>query len=383
MKNQIRTKSLLILLILGSLLSCRQKPDDSSVVRSGKYKESIKKAYNKVGLFYQSNFIPGLAVAVSIDNQVVWAEGFGYSNYEFKVKASPMHKYRIGQVTELITALTAAKLYEDGKLQLDKPVAEYLPEMKLKSADFTIHQLGAHAAGIRPENTAANNGKTNSLETLIPTFINDYLAFKPGSGFLRSELGFDLIGYLIEKNSKESYTKVVQKTVLDILKLTGTVPDNPFRITENKSSTYEYDIMSQPVVARQIDLRGKEASVGYLSSVLDLVKIGNILIYPGFLKQETIHLLTTPFKLNDGQNSRYGFGLIVEENQKKQTFYGQIGTTKGGCAALLIYPDDKLVIAIAANIGNNSWDLPVFEIADIIMKQLHPEEKEKTTEKTK
>jgi CubicO group peptidase (beta-lactamase class C family) len=253
--------------------------------------------------------------------------------------------------------------------------------MSQKPADFTIRQLGAHAGGIRPENTVAGKGNGTSLETIIPSFINDDLIYEPGSTFAHTELGFDLIGYIIEKNGKDNYTKLVKRTILDTLNLTNTVSDNPFRITENKSSNYDFDFIAQPIVAGSIDLRGKEASAGYLSSVLDLVKIGNTLLYPGFLKQESIDLLTTPYKLSSGLTSQYSFGLIVSKDNKGRTFWGQRGSVQGGCTTLLIYPEDKLVVAIVSNVGNSSWELPVFEIAEIFQNQLHPELAVKNQEK--
>ncbi len=121
MKTQTLFKSLVVLLtICGSSISCTQKTADKSIVRSSKYKQSVIDAYQKVGLFCTINYVPGLTIAVSIDNQLVWADGFGYSSSELKTKASPTHKFRIGQVSELITTLTASKLYEDGKLKIDR-----------------------------------------------------------------------------------------------------------------------------------------------------------------------------------------------------------------------------------------------------------------------
>lgn len=383
MKKQTLCKSLVILLICGSLFSCRQKPADESIVRSRKYKESLTEAYQKVGLFCTLNYIPGLTVAVSIDNQLVWADGYGYSDYELKTKTSPSHKFRIGQVSELITTLTAAKLYEQGKLKIDQPVAELLPELRQNPTNYTIHQLGVHSAGIRAENTFAGKGTVNSINNLIPTFINDDLLYEPGTNVLHTELGFDLIGYIIQKTNNELFTKVVKKILLDSLKLSNTTHDNPYSIIENKCRTYDYDYLSQPMAAGPINLGGKEASAGYLSSVLDLVKIGNTLLYPGFLKQGTIDLITKPYTLKNGQISQLGFGIIVNKDNEGRTFYGQRGTVSGGCTSLLIYPEDKLVIAIACNIGNASWELPVFDIAAIFQNQLHPEKKAKTQEDQK
>lgn len=380
MKAQTLSRIILILLICGSLLSCRQKPADESIVRSQKYKESLTEAYRKVGLFCTLNYIPGLTVAVSIDNQLVWADGFGYSSYELKTKASPSHKFRIGQVSELITALTVAKLSEEGKLKMDQPVAELLPGLSQKPTNYTIYQLGTHSSGIRAENALAGKGNTINLDTLILSFIHDDLLYEPGTNFLHTELGFDLIGYIIQKTNNELFTKVVKKTVLDTLKLLNTVQDNPFSIIENKSSTYDNDFLAQPMVAGRIDLRGKEASAGYLSSVIDLVKLGNTLLYPGFLKQETIDLITKPYTFKNGRTSQLGFGIIVNKDNEGHTFWGQRGVVSGGNTGLLIYPEDKLVIAIACNMGNSSSELPVFEIASIFQNQLHPERKAKSQE---
>lgn len=371
---------MLFLVVFGTLFSCRQKPDDKTIVRLPKYKKSIIDSYQKLGVFHATNMVPGFSIAVSIDNQIVWADGIGYSNYELKTKASPSHKFRLGQVTELITAITAAKLSEEGKLQIDKPVAEYLPDMKPKSENFTIRQLGAHSAGIREEESPEGLEKNNTLDKTIASFIDDDLIYKPGAYYVHSGLNYDLIAHLIEKATNSKFSKVVKETLTDTLQLDNTIYEMPMRITENKSNTYDYDFIAQPIVARQVDLRGKEASVGYLSSVLDLVKLGNTLIYPGFLKQETIDLLTTPFKLNNGMSSQYSFGLIISKDDKNHPFYGQRGSVTGGSATVLIYPEDKMVIAIAGNIQGNSWEYPVFEVAQIFQKQLHPEEKEENKE---
>lgn len=374
MKTQNYLYYLLILcLICGSTLSCSRQPADKSVVRDMKYKQSLKEVYKRLGIFCTLNDVPGLSVAVSIDNKLVLADGFGYSSKELKTKASPSNVYRIGQVSELITTLTAAKLAEQGKLSLDKPVKELFPDLSTKPLNYTIYQLGTHVSGIRDQKKEAGKDDINTNEALIPTFINDDLYFEPGTTVLHTELGIDLMGYLIQKSSNEPFLQMVKKTLCDNLKLSGTMPDNPYLIFENKSNQYNYDYIAQPSVAYPIDLRGKEASAGYLSSVLDMVKLGNALLYPGFLKEETLKMFNQPYTLTSGQKSPYGFGLIVNKDIQGHPFYGQKGMVSGGTATLLIYPEDKMVVAMAANIGKSSWELPVFDVASVFQNQLHPD----------
>lgn len=376
------TKSLLILIVSFSINSCNKRPADSSVVRSGKYKKTMIEAYQKMGLFCASNMVPGLTVAVSIDNKIVWADGIGHSNKELNVKASPSHKFRIGQLTETITALTALKLAEEGKLSLEKPVYEYLPDSVKGNSGYSIFQLGTHTSGLRAEENMAGQGNNYTIEEQVKSFISKELVYQPGTYFLHSEYGYDLLGHIIEKTTNEKFVKVVKETLTDTLNLDNTIPDIFFRITENRSSTYDYDIIAQPVIASQVDLRGKEASAGYLSSVTDLVKMGNLLLYPGFLKQESIDLMTKAAKINSEVESRFSFGMIVAKDNRDRLFYGQRGSVTGGCATLLIYPEDKLVIAMAGNVRNNSWELPIFDVAELFLNQLNPElAKEQVQEK--
>jgi CubicO group peptidase (beta-lactamase class C family) len=384
MKTQNLIERLLIMLIFcGAFSSCKRKPADESVVRSPKYKKSLIEAYQKVGVFSTINYIPGLAVAVTIDNQLVWADGFGYSSQELKAKASPSHKFRIGQVTELITSLTAAKLYEEGKLKIDQPVSEIIPGLSKKPVNYTIYQLGVHSAGLRPENIQAGKGEAKTIDAIIPSFIDDDLLYEPGTSVGHTELGFDLMGYIIQKINNRPYSKLVLETLVNKLKLENTTPDNLYSIINNKSNNYDYDYLAQPGGAQTIDLRGKEASAGYLSSVIDLVKMGNAFLYPGFLKKETIDLITKPFTTKSGQTSPFGFGLIVNKDNEGRVFYGQRGAVNGGSCTILIYPEDKLVIAIASNIGNCTWELPVFEVASAFQNQLHPEKAKAQEEKQK
>jgi hypothetical protein len=111
-----------------------------------------------------------------------------------------------------------------------------------------------------------------------------------------------------------------------------------------------------------------------------MVKIGNALLYPGFLKKETLDLITKPYTLVSGQTSPFAFGILVNKDMEGRTFWGQKGLVNGGTSTILIYPEDKLVVAIASNIGSSSWELPVFEVASIFQDQLHPERKAKAKE---
>jgi serine beta-lactamase-like protein LACTB len=162
----------------------------------------------KINILLKEEFgVPGIAVGVSKNNQIVFAKGFGYSDVENGVKVTPNTIMRIASISKPITCAIAAKLYELNKLDIDKPINDYvktLPEFKFKTKSYklTSRQLMCHLSGIR-HYKEKNNYDKNSNQTgdtqypefylnknfkntreALDLFINDELAAEPGIFFL-------------------------------------------------------------------------------------------------------------------------------------------------------------------------------------------------------
>src|SRR5438477_7390008 len=93
--------------------------------------------------------IPGLSVAVAVDGQIIYSEGFGYADVEQRVPAWPTTKFRIGSVSKSLTAVGLVQLVEQGKLDLDVPIQKYVPAFPDKGTLITTRMLAGHLAGIR------------------------------------------------------------------------------------------------------------------------------------------------------------------------------------------------------------------------------------------
>ncbi|KAK2842274.1 hypothetical protein Q5P01_012474 [Channa striata] len=97
---------------------------------------------------------PGLLVAVSVDGVQVWCEGIGYADLENRVPCSPESMMRIASISKSLTSAAVARLCEEGKLDLDVPVQQYVPEFPQKQFDgqdvtITPRMLLSHLSGIR------------------------------------------------------------------------------------------------------------------------------------------------------------------------------------------------------------------------------------------
>src|SRR5262245_18463088 len=100
--------------------------------------------------------LPGVAVGVLSDQQLVWAHGFGLADVEHRVPMTPATKFRMASHSKLFTATAVMQLREDGKLRLDDPVSRHLPWFRVKPADdgdpeITIEELLTHSSGLPRE----------------------------------------------------------------------------------------------------------------------------------------------------------------------------------------------------------------------------------------
>ncbi|ETN79912.1 hypothetical protein NECAME_09522 [Necator americanus] len=98
--------------------------------------------------------IPGLSVGVTVNGHVVWREGFGFANLESGSRCTEDTVMRIASISKPITAAIAARLIQDGKLDLEKPIQDYLPDFPEKKYEgkpvtISLRQLLSHTAGIR------------------------------------------------------------------------------------------------------------------------------------------------------------------------------------------------------------------------------------------
>ena len=100
---------------------------------------------------------PGMAVAVALDGKVVWAEGFGFSDIEQCVPATPNTKFRIGSVSKPLTAVGVALLAEKKHIDLDAPVQRYVPSFPDKGHAITTRQLLGHLGDILRDVPAEND----------------------------------------------------------------------------------------------------------------------------------------------------------------------------------------------------------------------------------
>ena len=145
--------------------------------------------------------VPGLAIALIRNNEIVWTDGFGVANRLTERPVSSKTVFEVASISKVVTAYTALRLVEEGKLSLDEPVHTYLKKPWLPSSPFadkiTLRHLLSHSSGL-PDDVFLKNKQ---------------IAYEPGTHFLYSGLGAEYVRELIEQVSQKSLEEVAREKV--------------------------------------------------------------------------------------------------------------------------------------------------------------------------
>jgi len=326
-------------------------------IKNLKYSEAIFEAHRIIDSLQQAQNIPGLDIAISIDGEIVWSEGFGFSNLEHYVPIKTGETlFRVGSISKPLTAAAIGKLMDTGKLNLDTNIQTYLPYFPKKKYNITVKQLAGHLGGIRSYKGNEFNSiiKYNSVKEGLNIFINDTLLFEPGTKYAYSSYGFNLLSAAIEGASGENYLDFIQNEIFLPLKMTSTFADKNEKIIPNRSAFYQIDANNTIQNANYVDNSNKWAGGGFLSTTHDLIKFGEAMINKEFLSPKTIKLLTSSQELNNGKKTGYGMGWGIIKRQKLKGF-GHHGECVGGTTKFEVFPKEKLVFIVVSNASNTDY----------------------------
>ncbi|WP_423925545.1 serine hydrolase domain-containing protein [Candidatus Palauibacter sp.] len=348
-----------------------------------RWADVIAASRGKLDSLQRAMSIPGLSIAVSVDRRVVWSEGMGYADLELRSPATPLTRYRIGSVSKILTAAGAALLHQRGQLDLDAPVQAYLPSFPHKpEGEISTRLLAGHLAGIRHyEDIEAEYYLTRRYETVfeaLEIFPDDPLVATPGTGFSYSSYGFNLMSAVIAAASGRGFLQYLDEEVFRPLGMLHTGGDHTDSLVVNRARPYDRAADGRLINARYIDNSHKWAGGGFLSTTEDLLRFAHAHLEPDLFQPETLELLWTPQRTVSGEEIGVGIGwrLFPPEMVGGRRAVGHAGGAIGGNALLLIYPDEGVAVAVAANIADIGYPQGgglvfgdvIFEIADLFIE---------------
>ncbi len=174
------------------------------------------------------NQVTGLSIALVDDQEVAWAEGFGYANRRRRVLVTADTVFRAGSITKLFTAAAIMQLVERGRIDLDAPVQQYLPEFSVRTrfhqaVPITVRSLMTHHSGLPSDNFKDYlNEDSEAFHSAIDYLREHHAAFPPDYLFSYSNLNASLLGMIVERVSGETFRNYLADHILKPLKMART-----------------------------------------------------------------------------------------------------------------------------------------------------------------
>jgi len=339
---------------------------------------------------------PALAMAVASPAGVVWSKAWGKSDLEFDVDATPDHLFRLGSVSKVITTVAAARLVSRGLLELETPIAYWLPDLPPQHRGTTLLQLFTHRGGIRhyqPKDMdqsqpggAIFTRRYSSADEILALFIEDELVAEPGSKVSYSSLGYSLASIVMEQVAGEPFLDLIAAEVGKPFDLPSLCADDLLALVPLRARGYIDSVDAQmfAMMAKdfpKFELPGDVANIpmhnpsfcwagaGLLMSTHDSARFGAAMLDTpdSPLKADERALLFTPLTEKTDQSPPLGLGWRIDEDKKGRLRWHHAGSTLGGRAGLVVYPDLELSFAINSTTMTRPGDVlgPASELADI------------------
>lgn len=307
--------------------------------------------------------LPGIAVGVVADQELVWATGFGFADTKARKPMTPDTKFRMASHSKLFTATAVMQLREQGKLRLDDPVSKYLPWFKVKtSADddgpITIEQLLTHTSGLPRE--AGAHWTTLEFPTAdeIRNLVADrQAAFAPQVRWKYSNLAYTIAGMVVEQVSGETWSDYVQRHIFSPLGMDASSVD---RNVEGLAVGYA---RRMPDGSREVypftDARGMASATGITSNITDMAKFVSAQFRTGptggrqILSTGSMREMHRVRSLENDWTTGTGIGFAVSRVRDK-TYVGHGGGYPGYTTQTLIQLDSKVGVIVLTNTNDSN-----------------------------
>ena len=302
--------------------------------------------------------LPGMAIALTDRERLLWSSTFGYSNLDAKIPVTPQTLFEIGSISKSFTSIVLLQLQEQGLLDLDEPVTRYLPWFKVQSeySPITLKHLMSHSAGII-------RGMEFSGEARFETWAlrNTRAAAPPGERYHYSNVGYKILNVVLEDVLCQSFGEIIQERILDPLGMPQTAPIITNDIRGQLAVGYEAFFDDRPMPANRplapatwLEYRWGDGSVA--STARDMASYLRMFLNFGRVDGKTILSETSMRRMmapaieavEEGDGSAYGYGLGIYE-QDSHTVIGHSGGMVGYYAQIMADRTDGFGVVVLTN----------------------------------
>lgn len=311
---------------------------------------------------------PGYALLVAQHGETIYKEAYGMADMELDTPLQTDNVFRIASLTKQFTAVAILQLVEQGALDLQDDITDYLPAYP--RTGITIEHLLTHTSGIPdftklPTFTAEVARQSITVPQQIDMFKDEPLGFEPGSGYMYSNSGYTLLGRIIEEVSGLSYDAYLERHLFTPLGLTGTYYGQNASIIPGRADGYSRpgeDYINAAYVNDTLPYSGG----ALLSTIDDLYAWHKALVGNTIIGEVLLEQARSPYTLSGGEESGYGYGWQIGVLNDQPVIYHS-GAINGFLSDMLYLPESDLFIVMLTNCDCNPPGIVITQIIPLLL----------------
>ena len=308
------------------------------------------------------------SVLVAKGGKIMLENGYGLADREVKKSETAETVFSIGSITKQFTAAAILKLEEEGKLKVTDKLSSYFPQAPDDKMDITLHQLLTHSAGF--EGTIGDDYDNVNAKQFIEAAMQSKLLFKPGSQYEYSNVGYSLLGIIVEKISGLGYEKFLSTKLFGPSKMNSTGYQLPAYSKDELAVGYQNGKRWGAALDRPWLADGPgwhlRANGGILSTVGDMYKWYLSLKNNTVLPKTATDKLFSPFVAEGPRGlSHYGYGWVIQNVEGTKIVWHNGGN--GVYNAIMSFePDNDLCFIVSSNSNDIISDKIAIQVRKIL-----------------
>ncbi len=310
------------------------------------------------------------SVLVMRGESILLDKGYGLRDREQNLPNTPATVHAIGSITKQFTAACILKLQERGTLKVTDPLSKYIPGVPADKAAITLHQLLTHSAGfpgaIGDDNEAIDGGAFTELA------MNTPLEFSPGSAYAYSNVGYSLLGIIVEHVSGLAYERYLHDSLLvpaGLLRTGYRIPDwskEELAIGYRKDGTRWGTMLDHPLVNGGPGWHLR-ANGGVLSTTRDMATWLDALRTNRVLSKASTDAMFTPhMEEGEGAGSFYGYGWALFKTKRGTRLITHNGGNGVQFADVLWYADEGVRVVLMSNASKRGMQDLAWEVGRMV-----------------
>jgi CubicO group peptidase (beta-lactamase class C family) len=332
---------------------------------SGDFSKQLQAIEEKVEARRKALGIPGMSLAIVKDDQIIYAKGLGFKDFEKQVPVTADTQFAIGSATKAFTALSVLMTQDEGKLSLDDSPKKFLPYFKMKDADadknITVRDLLSHSSGLNRTDLAMITGKLNRAE-LIQVAGEAKPTAKLREKFQYQNIMFAAAGEIVARTQGTAWEKFIPARIFKQLGMTNSTM-SMVEMQKAKDYSFGYDYNFDTKETRRLPFRDIDevAPAGSInSSAKDMAQWLRFVLGGGISaggkrlvsEKGFEEWLKPQMKISPNGKFNYALGWFLQEwNGMKVVQHG--GNIDGFNALVAMIPEKKLGFVMLTNVSGS------------------------------